>query len=127
MTQFEQKVFDERKQFDHKLTGYKQQDQDSIPSREGFCFCTTMFSPPTLLSSELKGSEREALNSRQSSGEVKNPWSHMSIPPYVFVVWCLIKHQDNFTFPTKCYSLSCDTALKYAINNKPPLPPYEPG
>jgi hypothetical protein len=119
MTQFEQEDFDGRKQFDHKLIGYRQQDRDSIPGREGFC--------PTLLSSELKGSEREADNSRQSSGEVKNPWSHMSIPPYVFVVWCLIKHQDNFTFPTKCYNLSCDTAVKYAIHNKPPLPSYEPG
>jgi hypothetical protein len=33
-----------------------------------------------------------------SSAEVKNAWSCTSIPQYVFMAWCLVKHRDNFTF-----------------------------
>jgi hypothetical protein len=29
---------------------------------------------------------------------VKNAWSYTSTPLYVFMSWCLIKNQDNFTF-----------------------------
>jgi hypothetical protein len=29
------------------------------------------------------------------SVEVKNAWSYISTPPYVFMVWCLIKHQGQ--------------------------------
>jgi hypothetical protein len=25
-------------------------------------------------------------------------WSYTSIPLYVFMAWCLVKHRDNFTF-----------------------------
>jgi hypothetical protein len=25
-------------------------------------------------------------------------WRHTSTPPYIFMVWCLVKHRDNFTF-----------------------------
>jgi len=27
-----------------------------------------------------------------------NVWSYTSTPQYVFMVWCLVKHRDNFTF-----------------------------
>jgi hypothetical protein len=37
-------------------------------------------------------------HSPPSSAEVKNAWSYTSIPQYVIVVWCLVKHRDNFTF-----------------------------
>jgi len=33
-----------------------------------------------------------------SSTKVKNVWSCTFTPQYVFVVWCLGKHRDNFTF-----------------------------
>jgi hypothetical protein len=29
---------------------------------------------------------------------VKSAWSYTSIPPNVFMVWCLVKHRDSFTF-----------------------------
>jgi hypothetical protein len=25
-------------------------------------------------------------------------WSYTSIPPYIFMMWCLVKHRNNFTF-----------------------------
>jgi len=33
------------------------------------------------------------------SAEVKNEWGYISSPSYVFTVWYLAKHRDNFTFP----------------------------
>jgi len=29
-------------------------------------------------------------------------WAIPSLPQYIFVAWCLVKHRDNFTF-TLCY------------------------
>jgi hypothetical protein len=40
---------------------------------------------------------REAEHSAPSGAEVKNAWSYTSTPQYVFMVWCLVKHRDNFT------------------------------
>jgi hypothetical protein len=34
-----------------------------------------------------------------------NAWSYTSTPQYVFMVWCLVKHRDNFTFFTFPYLL----------------------
>jgi hypothetical protein len=28
----------------------------------------------------------------------KNEWSYTTTPQYAFMVWCLVKHRDNFTF-----------------------------
>jgi len=28
----------------------------------------------------------------------KNVWSYAFTPQYVLMVWCLVKHRDNFTF-----------------------------
>jgi hypothetical protein len=53
---------------------------------------------PGALSLRVKRPEREADHSPQSSAEVKNTWSYISTPPYVFMAWCLVKHRDNFTF-----------------------------
>jgi len=39
----------------------------------------------------------EADHSHPSSAEVKNAWSYTAAPQYVFMVWCLVKHRDNFT------------------------------
>jgi len=40
----------------------------------------------------------EADQSLPSSAKVKNAWSYTSIPQY-FMVWCLVKHRDNFNLP----------------------------
>jgi hypothetical protein len=40
----------------------------------------------------------EADHSPPSSAEVKNEWNYTSIPQYVFMAWCLLKHRGNFTF-----------------------------
>jgi hypothetical protein len=40
----------------------------------------------------------EADHSPPSSAEIKNVWSISPLPQYVFMVWCLVKHRDNFTF-----------------------------
>jgi hypothetical protein len=45
----------------------------------------------------LKQLEREADHLSISSDKVKNAWSFISTPPYVFVAWCLIKDRDNLT------------------------------
>jgi hypothetical protein len=53
---------------------------------------------PGALSLGVKRPGREADHSPPSSAEVKNAWSYTSIPHYVFMSWCLVKHRDNFTF-----------------------------
>jgi hypothetical protein len=45
----------------------------------------------------VKRSGREADHSPPYSAEVKNAWSYTSIPKYVFMAWCLVKHRDDFT------------------------------
>jgi hypothetical protein len=47
---------------------------------------------------EVKRRVRQVDHSPPSSAEVKHAWSYTSAPPYVFMVWCLVKHRDNFTF-----------------------------
>jgi hypothetical protein len=47
---------------------------------------------------EVKRPGREADHSPPSNAEVKNAWSYISTPQYVFMAWCLVKHSDNFTF-----------------------------
>jgi len=44
----------------------------------------------------------EVDQSPPSGAEIKNAWSYIFTPPYIFMVWCLIKHRDNFvsTFTT---------------------------
>jgi hypothetical protein len=73
---------------------------DSRQGIDSFCHCvqtasgshptsksfdTGIFSPGEYLS------EREADHSLPSSVVVKNAWSYSSTPPYVSMVWCLIK------------------------------------
>jgi len=33
-----------------------------------------------------------------STAKVNNAWSYTSTSPYIFMVWYLVKHRDNFTF-----------------------------
>jgi hypothetical protein len=53
---------------------------------------------PGALSLGVKGLGREADHSPPSSTAVKNAWNCTSIPQYVFMEWCLVKHRDDFTF-----------------------------
>jgi hypothetical protein len=50
------------------------------------------------LSPGVKRQGCEADHSPPSSAHVKNAWIYTSTPPYVFMVWRLIKHTDNFFF-----------------------------
>jgi hypothetical protein len=54
--------------------------------------------PWEALSLGVKRLGREADHSPPSTAEVKNAWNYTSTPQYVFMVWCLFKHRDNFTF-----------------------------
>jgi hypothetical protein len=40
----------------------------------------------------------EADHPSLSSDDVKNAWSYTSTPPFIFMMWCLVKHRDKFTF-----------------------------
>jgi hypothetical protein len=46
----------------------------------------------------VKATRREADLSTPSTAEVKNTWTYTSTPLYVFIVRCLVKHRENFTF-----------------------------
>jgi hypothetical protein len=59
----------------------------------------TQFSSQWVLEPVLLGTKQlwcEADNSSSFSPEVKNICSTVPVPPYVFMVWCLIKHRDSF-------------------------------
>jgi len=64
----------------------------------GFVFAPLLWpnQPPTqwvkvALFAGVKQPDREPDHSPPSGGEVKNTWSYISTPPYVFMVRCLIK------------------------------------
>jgi hypothetical protein len=33
-----------------------------------------------------------------STAEIKNAWIYTATPPYVFMIWYVVKHRDNFSF-----------------------------
>jgi hypothetical protein len=51
---------------------------------------------------------READHSPPSRAEVKNAWNYTSTLPYVFMVWCLVKHRANFKFTLPFWSYICN-------------------
>jgi hypothetical protein len=75
--------------------------------RQGFSLLATASSPalgPTqppiqwvsaALFLGVKRLGHEADRSPPCSTEVKNAWGYTSTPPYVFMAWCLVKHNDN--------------------------------
>jgi hypothetical protein len=50
-----------------------------------------------VLSSGVKQLGCEADHFPPSSARV-NEWSYTSTPQYIFMMWCVVKHRDNFTF-----------------------------
>jgi hypothetical protein len=51
------------------------------------------------LSPAVKKTGREGAHSPESNAEeVKNAWNSISIPPYVFIAWNLVKCRNEFTF-----------------------------
>jgi hypothetical protein len=54
---------------------------------------------PGALFTGVKRPVREADYSPPSSAEVKNAWHCNSTPPYVFMLWCLVKHRANLHLP----------------------------
>jgi hypothetical protein len=53
------------------------------------------------LSPGVKRPKCEPDLSPPSNADVKDAWSYNSTPPYIFMVWSLIKHRDNFTLLDK--------------------------
>jgi len=51
-----------------------------------------------VISLEVKHLGCKADHSPPSSAEVKNVWSYTFAPQYILMVWCLVRHRDNFTF-----------------------------
>jgi hypothetical protein len=47
-----------------------------------------------------KAAGPEADHSPPSSAKVKNVQTYTSTHSHIFMVWCLVKHRDNFTFTT---------------------------
>jgi hypothetical protein len=102
------------------IVSYGPNDRGSIPDRWGFfsfrhCVKTASGAHPAsfhmgagALSLGVKRPGREAHHSCPSNTDVKNTWSHTFTFPfvfmmwfstvYIFVVWYLVKHRDNFTF-----------------------------
>jgi len=91
------------------LLVYGVSDWGSIPGKVRELFFATAFKSalrsnqppiqrvPGALSLGLNWPGNEANHSPPSSVEVKNVWSYISDPSYVFIAWYVIKHRDNFT------------------------------
>jgi len=63
------------------------------------------------LSPGVKRPGHEANNSPSPSAEVKNAWSYAFTPPYVFMVCCLVKHRNNFTFTLPLTTNLCSISV----------------
>jgi hypothetical protein len=66
---------------------------------------------------------RENDHSPLSSAEVNNAWTCISIPPYIFMAWCCVKHRDiftNFTFTSAStfsrFFLKFQHLVSYIVN-----------
>jgi hypothetical protein len=60
---------------------------------------------PGVLFLGVKWPGSEADHSPPSSADVKNAWSYTSTPQHIFMVWCVVKHRDNFiSLPRTFYS-----------------------
>jgi hypothetical protein len=73
---------------------------------------------PGALSLRVKRPEREANNSPPFSAEVEECVELYFHSQYVFILWCLVKHRDNFTFTFRV--VKCDYVM-IAMRNKQKL------
>jgi hypothetical protein len=72
---------------------------------------------PEAITLGVKRPGREAGHSPPSSAEV-NAWSYISIPQYVFMAWCLVKHRDSFAF-----TFIMNVMYHLTWNTNPPVDP----
>jgi hypothetical protein len=83
---------------------------------------------PGAFTPQVKQLGCEGDHSPPSSAKVKNAWSFTSTLQYVFMVWCCIKHRDNFTstlpdcinflfisFSVACSTLECIYAFEHHL------------
>jgi len=70
---------------------------------------------PGCLSLGVKRPGHEADYTPPSSAKVKSVWHCSSTLPFIFMVWCLVEHRDNFafTFPI-CVPMAPDIQVKYS-------------
>jgi hypothetical protein len=68
------------------------------------------------LSWGVKWLGHEAVHSPPFIAKVKNAHSCTSIPPYFFIVWCLVKHRDNFT--STLFFFFFQVPKSYSLNNQ---------
>jgi hypothetical protein len=93
------------------VLGYGLDDRGSNPGRGSEFFSSLprpdrLWNPPSLLSNGYwgffpRGQSGWGLKLNTNLHLVprsKNAWSYTSTPHYVFMLWWLIKHRDNFTF-----------------------------
>jgi hypothetical protein len=57
-----------------------------------------------------------------SSARVKNAWSYISTSWYVFMVWCLVKKNDNFTLLYLYLYALGNLDMQFLTNILPQLP-----
>jgi hypothetical protein len=70
---------------------------------------------PAALTQWLKRLGLAADYSPPANAEVKNASRCNATPPYVFTVWCLVKHIDNFTFTfTFLVSYFCNNETRFS-------------
>jgi len=49
-----------------------------------------------ILSLYVKQLECESISSAPFNAEAKNVWNYTSTPPYIFIMWPLSEHKENF-------------------------------
>jgi hypothetical protein len=57
----------------------------------------------------------------------KNTWRYVSTPEYVFMVWCLVKHRNNFTLtlPSAVVAIRNDSLTAFDISGVQSLWSYD--
>jgi hypothetical protein len=98
----EWKIISEINIFIHMVMGYALDSQGSIPGRsESFSLLQSVQagSGPHLASYPMCTGGALSLGVKQPQRECGHPplFSAETAPPYVFMVWCLVKHRDSFT------------------------------
>jgi hypothetical protein len=64
--------------------------------------------------SGVRRQEREADHVPPTNAEDEKTWIYTSVPPYVFMSWCLVKSRDKFTF---FFTFINQVCLKVTLNH----------